>query len=81
MIKKEPREFDITMVAQPLLWVCLGEFSWETEGHPFYHFKYNVLFWGPPALYLPREKKTCYQHSPLMSLYDGYQSIYLEDPI
>jgi hypothetical protein len=51
------------MVAQPLLWACLGECPWEEEGHPFHLVKYNVLFWGSPGKYLPREKKTCYQPS------------------
>jgi hypothetical protein len=66
MIREEPREFGITMVAQPLLWACLGECSWEEGGHPFHPFKYNAPFWGPPGLYLPREKKTYYQPSLLM---------------
>jgi hypothetical protein len=32
MIREEPREFGIAMVAQPLPWACLGEFPWEEEG-------------------------------------------------
>jgi hypothetical protein len=67
------------MVAWHLLWACLGEYPWKEEGHPFHSFKYNVPFWGPPGLYLPREKKACYQPSPLnevQSLYGGFQSIY-----
>jgi hypothetical protein len=57
MIREKPREFGITMVAWPLLWACLGECLWEEGGHPFYPFKYNVPFWGPPGLCFPREKK------------------------
>jgi hypothetical protein len=52
------------MVAQPLLWACLGECPWEEEGHPFHPFKYNVPFWDPPGLFLP--EKTYYQLSPLV---------------
>jgi hypothetical protein len=66
MIREEPREFDITTVAQPLLWACLGECPWEKEGYPFHPFKYNVPFWGPPGLVLPRENKTYYKPSHLM---------------
>jgi hypothetical protein len=66
MIREEPRQFGIATVARPLLWACLGEHPWEDEGYPFHPFKYNVPFWGPPGLYLPREKKICYQPSPLM---------------
>jgi hypothetical protein len=46
MIREEPREFGIALVAQPLLWACLGESPWEEEGHPFHPFKYNVPFWA-----------------------------------
>jgi hypothetical protein len=66
MISEKPREFGITVVAQPLLWACLGESPWEEKRHPFHPFKCNIPFWGPPGLYLPREKKSCYQPSPLM---------------
>jgi hypothetical protein len=78
MIREKPREFGIAMVAWPLLWGCLGECSWEEEGHRFCPFKYNVLFWGPPELYLPREKEDMLSAlSPhVQSLYGGYQSIY-----
>jgi hypothetical protein len=62
MIRKEPREFGITLVAQPLLWACL-EHRWEKGGQPFHPIKYNVPFWGPLGLYLPRVKKICYQPS------------------
>jgi hypothetical protein len=44
MIREEPREFGITMVAWPLFWACLEEHSWEEEGHPFHPFKYSVPF-------------------------------------
>jgi hypothetical protein len=66
MVREEPGEFGIIMLAQPLLWACLGERPWEEEGNPFHPLKYNIPFWGPSGLYLPREKKTCYQPSPLM---------------
>jgi hypothetical protein len=66
VIREEPRKFDVTTVAQPLLLACLEECPWEKKWHPFHPFKYDVPFWGPPRLFLPREKKTCYQPSPLM---------------
>jgi hypothetical protein len=44
MIREKPRECGIAMVAQPLLWACLGEHPWEEEGHLFHPFKYNAPF-------------------------------------
>jgi hypothetical protein len=44
MIREEPREFGITMVAQPLFWACLAECSWEEERHHFHPFSITFLF-------------------------------------
>jgi hypothetical protein len=64
MIREEPGDFGIVTVAQPLLWACLGECSWEEAGTP--STLLSIPFWGPPGLHLPREKKTCYEPSPFM---------------
>jgi hypothetical protein len=40
------------MVAQPFLWACLGECSWEEEGHSLFH-----PFKGPSWNIPPQRKE------------------------
>jgi hypothetical protein len=57
VIREEPKEFGSTMVAWHLLWACVGECPWEEEGRPFYPFKYNVPFRGPPVYTSPEKRR------------------------
>jgi hypothetical protein len=58
MIREEPREFGITMVARPLLWAYLGKFSWEEEGHsPLSPFLSITFPFGALQDYMSPEKR------------------------